>query len=125
MKYLIVLVLMIVSPYLMAAESVPVMVGGNDDLDACTSVGIVKSADGVGGAHIWAGPSDEHLIFGFLPDGDRVWICGYEGDWIGIVFPSAKGESCEVSSPINPEQPYQGKCKSGWIRKSDIKAVAG
>ena len=125
MKNLIVFALLLVSPHVMAADRVPVMVGGNGDMDACPSMAIVKSADGVGGVHMRTGPSDEHLVFGFLGDGNKVWMCSHEGGWVGIVYPSAKDESCEVGRPINPEQAYQGKCKSGWVRESDIKPVAG
>jgi hypothetical protein len=124
MKKMFVFVLLFASPYVMAAGRVPVMVGGSDDLDACKSVGIVKAANGVGGAHVRMGPSEEHLIFGFLKDGKQVWMCSHEGDWVGVVYPS-KDEACGVSGPINPEQPYEGKCKSGWVHESDMEPVAG
>lgn len=128
MKNLLVSVLLLACPGVMAANAdpapaTPAMVGGNGESLTCTSTAIVKSADGVGGIHVRTGPTDEDLIFGFLPDGESVWVCGHEGSWVGVVYSNPKGGSCETDSPLNPKQP-RGTCHSGWVRESDIKQAA-
>lgn len=126
MKRLVLFLCVLVSPFVMAADTdavAPAMVGGNGEPQACTSAGVVKSADGMGGIHVRTGPSDEDLVFGFLPDGKKVWICDHQEQWVGVVYPD-KDESCETDSPINPEHPYRGKCLAGWVQASDIKQVA-
>lgn len=125
MKNWVACLFLLASPCVTAADSMPAMVVGNGEPEVCTSVGVVKSAEGVGGIHVRTGPTDEDLIFGFLPDGKSVWICSHEGNWMGVVYPSAKDEPCETNSgPINPEHPYRGKCQAGWVQASDIKQAA-
>jgi hypothetical protein len=121
MKNVFVYGLLLTSPCVMATDSAPAMMGGNGEPQACASTGVVKSADSVGGIHVRTGPGDEDLVFGFLPDGKNIWVCGREGNWVGIVYSTARDGACETGSPIDPKHPYRGKCQAGWVQESDIK----
>lgn len=121
MRLLFILTLSFMSGLLAAEESVPVIVGGNGDIDACMSVGEIKNS----AAKVRKGPSAKYTETDLLEAGRIVWLCSNNGQWVGIVYPSINQGTCEVSSPINPEQPYKGKCNSGWILESDIELAAG
>jgi hypothetical protein len=111
-----------------AEAPVPVMVGGDENMDVCPSVGVITDVapDATGEKlAVRSGPSKSFPIVATLKKGAKIWLCSSRGGWSGVVFPDSKDGYCEVSSPIVPEQPYQGKCKSGWISESALELVAG
>lgn len=108
----------------------PVMVGGEADLDACTSVGVVSglAPRGDGFLAVRTGANARYKLVDKLPEGHYVYMCSTsaDGKWYGIVYAQGNKElDCGISTPINPAQPYQGKCKSGWVSGRWIKHMAG
>lgn len=108
----------------------PVMVGGEEDLDACGSVGVVSglAPRGDGFLAVRTGANASYKLVDKLLEGQQVLMCSTsaDGKWYGIVYaPENKDLDCGVSSPISPAQPYQGKCKSGWVSGRWIKQIAG
>ena len=108
----------------------PVMVGGEEDLDACSSVGVVSglAPRGDGFLAVRTGANASYKLVDKLLEGQQVLICSTsaDGKWYGIVYAQGnKDLDCGVSSPISPEQPYQGKCKSGWVSGRWIKQIVG
>jgi hypothetical protein len=108
----------------------PVMVGGEADLDACSSVGVVSglAPRGDGFLAVRTGANASYKLVDKLLEGQQVLMCNTsaDGKWYGIVYAQGnKDLDCGLSSPISPEQPYQGKCKSGWVSARWIKQVAG
>lgn len=107
------------------AEVLPVMVGGNEDLDACMSVGVIQPAKSLTDVNIYSGPSTAAKVTAHLPEGRFVWICSEQKGWVGIVYPASNEKFCEVSEPITPAQPYLGECQSGWVPAKFVELVAG
>ena len=108
---------------------VPVMVGSNDNLDACSGLGVVTGLKSKrhGFLAVRAGPSQKFEIVDKLKASQKVYICSSseDGKWYGVVYSPNQTDECGVTSPINPTQPYKGKCKSGWVNDHWIKLVAG
>ena len=104
--------------------SVPVMVGGEPDLDACGAVGAIQgiNRNGDGFVAVRSGPGSEHkMIDKFYHNGDMVSMCDSKGKWIGVVY----GKNCGVGTPILRRKPYDGSCKSGWVYGKYVRLVAG
>lgn len=110
--------------------AMPVMVGGEDEMDACASIGVVSGLKpgGDGFLAVRTGTNASYKQLDKLLEGQQVFICdsSSDGKWYGIVY-SQRSEQvdCGVSSPISPAQPYKGQCKSGWVSKHWIKQIAG
>jgi uncharacterized protein YgiM (DUF1202 family) len=110
-------------------SSIPVMVGGSDDLDACPSYGVVSGLKSKknGFLAVRSGSSINFQIIDRLQEGQKVFICGTSADsnWFSIVYSHNNANDCGVSSPISLTQSYKGKCKSGWVNVRWIKLLAG
>ncbi len=104
-------------------DSIPVKVGGESDLDACASTGIVVGLKPTPGNYLAVreGPSLGFKQIHGLHLGDRVWLCDRMEGWVGIVH----GEDCGVSTPIPVRKPYAGPCASGWVSERFISLEAG
>ena len=106
-----------------AGESVPVMVGGEVNQDACSGYsqvqGLKKGGDGF--LAVRRGPSTNYKMIDKLYNGDQVWTCDQKGKWTGIVY----GKDCGVGSPVKNRQPYKGACKSGWVFGKWLTLIAG
>lgn len=109
--------------------AMPIMVGGEEGLDACTSLGVVSGLDPEGDAFlaVRAGADAQYKLLDKLPEGKQVHICSTspDGKWLGVVYSRKKGQDCGVSKSISPAQPYKGKCKSGWVSIHWVKVIAG
>ncbi len=104
--------------------TVPVMVGGEPDLDACGAVGVIRgiSRNGDGFLAVRSGPGSKYkMIDKLYRNGERVTMCDDKGKWVGIVY----GRNCGVGTPIPKRKPYEGSCKSGWIFEKYIRMIAG
>ncbi len=105
---------------------VPVVVGGDPDMDACGSVGAVEGLDpgGDGFLAVKAAPSLKAPRIDKLTNGKHVHICQADGDWYGIIYSTTR-QDCKVSTPWPRAKPYNGPCRSGWAHKRWINAYAG
>ncbi|QQQ03057.1 hypothetical protein [Lysobacter enzymogenes] len=109
-------------------RAVPVVVGGNEVLDACGSQGRVHGlkTGGDGFLAVRDGPGAAYAMTDKL--GENLWVmmCDQRGDWIAVVY-SEDGRlgRCGVGSPIAERQPYRGPCKSGWVHGRWIELMAG
>jgi len=106
---------------------VHVQVGGNGDLDACLSLAIprVPTSAGARLIDVRQGPGETYTITDHLGARGKIFVCTEDGPWSGVVYPETDISECGVSSPIEKRQPYNGPCKSGWIRSADIEVIAG
>jgi hypothetical protein len=109
-------------------DIVPVEVGGHDGLDACMSVGEVVglNPDGDNFLAVREGPSTSYPKVDELHEGDEAFVCDEIDDWFGIVY-RGEGDNldCDVTSPIEPREPYQGDCRSGWVSSKFMEIIAG
>jgi hypothetical protein len=105
---------------------VPVMVGGEADLDACGAVGTVSGLKPTGGnsLSVRSGPGREQNRIDGLAPGTRVWLCDRQGAWLGVVY-GPPGRECGVSTPSAIRRPYEGPCSSGWVHERYVELLAG
>jgi hypothetical protein len=105
--------------------SVPVMVGGDADLDACATlseiVGLNPRGDGF--LSVRSGPGTRHAELDRLTNGARVYSCAEQGEWIGIIYPFSR--RCGVATPWPVERAYEGPCRSGWVHRRFVRGIAG
>lgn len=100
----------------------PVMVGRNGrNVNACGAT---------------ATPAGERLTVHWSTDAaapakatvsGSLFVCQADGQWSGVVFP-ATGQSasdCRVSLPVTSPREYQGPCRWGWVKTSDLVVTAG
>ena len=68
--------------------AVPVIVGGEQDYDACGSGGTVEGLNprGDGFLAVKAGPGVNFERIDKLYNGMQLYICGEQGDWFAIVY---------------------------------------
>ncbi|MBS0511615.1 MAG: integron [Proteobacteria bacterium] len=109
-----------------APAEVPVMIGGEAELDACASTGIVSGLRGGVGSFLAVrrGPGLRFATTDRLRNGARLWLCDARGGWLGVVY-AADGRDCGVSSPQPARQPYRGPCTSGWVSERFVRREAG
>ena len=105
---------------------VPVMIGGEADLDACGTVGTVSGLKPTRGntLSVRSGPGREQDRIDGLAPGTRVWLCDRQGSWLGVVY-GPPGADCGVSTPRAVRRPYRGPCSSGWVYESYVELLAG
>jgi len=109
------------------SNSVPVLIGGEADFDACGSNGRVVGLNRAGDNFLAVrrGPASRHKMIDKLHTGDDVYICDEQGSWIGIVYGISGNQDCGVSTPVARRRAYNGRCKSGWVHKNYIAMIAG
>lgn len=115
-------------PALPAASQVldvPVMIGADADLDACTGLGRIARLDpqGDGFLAVRAGPSTDYRQIDELYNGDEVHLCQEDGRWWGIVYGGVGG--CGVTSPVARRMAYSGPCRAGWVFGRYVDFIAG
>lgn len=105
---------------------VPVMIGGEAELDACAATGIVSGLRGGAGSFLAVrrGPGLRFAMTDRLRNGARVWLCDARGGWLGVVY-AKDVRNCGVSSPSSVRQPYHGACASGWVAERFVRREAG
>jgi len=106
--------------------AVPIMIGGNTEIDACSSYAEVAGLNpkGDGFLAVRSGPGSNYPLLEKLHNGDRVFVCVTKGDWMGVVYP-AQGQDCNVSEVWPKKKAYSGPCKSGWVFSKWIQMLAG
>jgi len=112
----------------------PVMVGGQQDIDACPSVAVIVPLreGGDGFVAVRAAPSlKARRLYKLLP-GQEVLLCAAsaDGQWVGIIYPEPLGgpdvSECRVSMPITGKaRAYDGPCRSGWVARRLLTVIAG
>jgi hypothetical protein len=114
-----------------AADGKPVLVGGEADLDACGSSGIVIGLDPAGDNFlaIRSGPAVKFAMLLRVRADQQLIICDWGHDdrgdeWLGVVVP-VEGQDCGVGSPIAERRRYDGPCRSGWVHGKYVRIVAG
>ena len=125
MKYLLAISLIIFTPHLTANENVPVIVGSDDDMDACMTLGLSVTSSNQNESVVRAGPSTTAVVIDKIKNGHPVWMCSFKKEWIGVVYSTSDKIDCGVSRFINPARPYQGPCHSGWMHKTNVEPAAG
>jgi hypothetical protein len=132
-KFLTSATCLLISTAPLAAEvsSIPIVIGGNDEMDACPSVGAVTGlkVKGDGFLSVRSGPGTQFPEKDRLLEGALFYMCGGKNargsDWIGIVYSKKNTDTCGVTSPIENVTVYKGPCKWGWINSKWVKVVAG
>ena len=78
---------------------ISVIIQGSDDTDPCGN-GIVHGLDprGDGFLAVKAGPGLRYPRIDKLYNGEQVYLCGYAGDWVGIVYTKTR-QDCNVMTP--------------------------
>lgn len=109
-----------------AVSSIPVMIGGEPEFDACGGVGEVRNLNphGDGFLAVRKGPGTEYSKIDRLTNGSQVYFCDKQGEWIGIVYGKSL-QDCGVSSPVPRKKPYIGPCQSGWAHRKWLVMIAG
>lgn len=120
---------LLLSPVSVRAEdAVPVLVGGESDLDACPSLGQVVGLDPAGDNFlaVRAGPGSKSAELDRLGPQRLVTVCDERGRWLGVVYaPAGSDADCGTGSPQAARKPYRGPCRSGWVHASHVEIVAG
>ena len=108
----------------------PVMVGAEAELNACTSIGHGKAA-----LIVRAAPLLSARVVATLTPIHLVWICEerVNAKWYGIVYGrpalshgnSGLPPACGVNGPITERKAYRGPCKSGWVKMDAVKMISG
>ena len=103
---------------------VPVMIGGEADLDACTGLGRIVGLNpkGDGFLAVRGGPSTDYPKVDELYNGDLVTICDEDGRWFGVVY---GGRDCGTASPVARRMAYRGPCRAGWVFGRYVDYIAG
>ena len=124
MKKLLIAMMMTFSTSALAIPTGPVMVGGEADLDACGGWGITTAT-----TTLFTKNSEGYMDFGIVAASTGVNFCDYhkdhDGEFYGIVYSVDGKTDCGVSSPIKDRKAYDGKCKSGWVKKEFLLMIAG
>ncbi|MGV3554990.1 MAG: hypothetical protein ACO1OD_07010 [Croceibacterium sp.] len=107
-------------------RSVPVMAGGDAQLDACATAAVVSGLDPAGDnfLSVREGPGQNHAETDRLAGGQGLAVCDSNGPWLGVIY-SKDGADCEVSSPASQRTRYQGPCRSGWVAARYVTITAG
>jgi hypothetical protein len=107
---------------------VPVMIGGNADLDACPTEGRIVGLDPKGDnfLSVRTGPGGKpyHEIDRLHTD-NRVFICGSKGHWLAVVYGESPDGACGVGTPWPVRKAYSGPCNFGWIHSRYVRVTAG
>lgn len=117
--------LVLASPNSEAPKAQSVMLSASET-DPC-AYGAITGA-GKGSVIVFDAPNVEAQKIDYLADDDAIWVCDSaetkDGAMMGIVY-SVKGVDCDVSSPVKATKPYDGACKTGWVREEYIAPLAG
>jgi len=109
------------------SEQQSVMVGGDEDYDACGSSAEVSSFV-TQKVKVYSTPDNTSDVVDEISAGIKVSACDFSDEnfiWVGIVYSSDPSQRCGVGTPIKERQAYSGPCKSGWVEKVNLTNWAG
>jgi len=107
-----------------AIEGVPVMVGGDVEFDACESAAELTFFENEE-VKIYSAPDEKSNIKDLISKKILVSVCDSSDGWFGIVYSADENVRCGTGSPIKTRQAYEGPCKSGWVKESNLGGWAG
>jgi len=104
---------------------VPVVIGGNERVDACGETGEIAGLDpqGDGFLSVRGGPGGRPFReIDRLFNGNEVYICDRKEPWFGVVYNQLRqlDENCGVSKAWRTQQSYTGPCRYGWIHSNYV-----
>jgi hypothetical protein len=114
-----------------AGPTRPVMMGGDAELDLCSSTAQVKAGRT---AVIREAPDAGAREIERLPAGTNLRICdaelmtGAPTDWAGVTYerPGAGGQGCNLGRPSAERVPVPAGCRSGWVMfGEDVEQIGG
>jgi hypothetical protein len=111
-----------------ADDAQSVLVGGEEAIDACSSLGQVVGLRSGGDNYlsVRAAPDQSRTELDRLGAEALVHICDKAGEWLGIVYsPGDEVDDCGVSAPSPARAAYKGPCRSGWVHHLFVEVVAG
>src|SRR5688572_8275063 len=94
---------------------VPIFIEASD-YDACGTTGVVAGLNpqGDGFLAVRSGPGSDFAQLDRLYNGEAIYLCQQQGDWLGIVYSKEGNEPCNVTTPWPASDSYTGPCRSGW-----------
>lgn len=107
--------------------SQPVKYGGNEDLDACSTLAVVTDL-GTGADAFLAvksAPNIKSKRTDKIFKDQAVWICDETKEWYGVVYTQDSKQECGVTTAVKKKDVYKGPCKSGWVSKKYVEPQAG
>ena len=64
-----------------------------------------------------------------IGNGQEVFVCGYRGAWVAIIYQNGRGifssdfsSDCDVAPS---RRPYTGPCSHGWVHRNYVRVTAG
>ena len=114
-----------------AKRDVPVIVGVEEELDACGSWAEVSGLNpkGDGFLAVRGGPGSDYPMRDRLRAGDAFFVCdmSHDGKWMAIVYPreGQTSDVCGVSGAVPKAREYRGPCASGWVNAAWVRVLAG
>lgn len=114
-----------------AKRDVPVIVGVEEELDACGSWAEVSGLNpkGDGFLAVRGGPGSDYRMRDRLREGDTFFVCDVsrDGEWMAIVYPrnGQAADVCGVSRAVPEAREYRGPCASGWVNAGWVRVLAG
>jgi hypothetical protein len=106
---------------------VPILIGGNDEYDACGGTGMIVGLDprGDGFLAVKSGPGLRYKRVDKLFNGEKVYLCSEKDVWLGVVYSKSKEDDCNVMTSWPKKLPYTGPCRSGWVHKDYVEITSG
>ena len=109
--------------------NMPIVIGGDKELDACGGTGEVIGLDskGDGFLSVQSGPDRSYREIDRLFNGNKIYICDQRGLWYAIIYSESREltRECGVSRPWQTRQAYTGPCKYGWVPVHYIRTTSG
>jgi hypothetical protein len=91
---------------------VPIVIGGDKQINACAGTGEVIGLDSQGGGFlsVQTGPDHAYREIDRLFNGNKVYICDQRGSWYSIVYSESHEltQQCGVSKPWETRQAIYG-----------------
>jgi hypothetical protein len=103
------------------------MIGGEADLDACGSMGVVVGLNPQGDNFlaVRAGPGTNYAVRDRIGNRQQLALCDERGQWWGVVYSRDPGQNCGIGSPQADRKAYAGPCSTGWVHRRYVRIEAG